>query len=159
MLDRVMLLLVAVLSGAHLHQPGCMGPRNFSACIGSLVCTETASGSLASVRLICVLQAIGAEGVVAAQCRSLVKAYLPQLIKIIATMPSDQVRSRPLTVVSVCSTDCTLLADRANQNIIYECCVCVNLGYTWLHEFPEVGKVILHESIKASLCLIYLLCS
>lgn len=35
--------------------------------------------------------AIGAEGVVAAQCRSLVKAYLPQLIKIIATMPSDQV--------------------------------------------------------------------
>lgn len=38
-----------------------------------------------------VAQAIGAEGVVAAQCRSLVKAYLPQLIKIIATMPSDQV--------------------------------------------------------------------
>lgn len=38
-----------------------------------------------------VVQAIGAEGVVAAQCRSLVKAYLPQLIKIIATMPSDQV--------------------------------------------------------------------
>ena len=36
-------------------------------------------------------QAIGAEGVVAAQCRSLVKAYLPQLIKIIATMPPDQV--------------------------------------------------------------------
>lgn len=35
--------------------------------------------------------AIGAEGVVAAQCRSLVKAYLPQLIKIIATMPSNQV--------------------------------------------------------------------
>lgn len=35
--------------------------------------------------------AIGAEGVVAAQCRSLVKAYLPQLIKIIATMPPDQV--------------------------------------------------------------------
>ena len=99
MLDRVMLLLVAVLSGGHLHQPGCMGPRNFIACIGSLACTET--GSLASVRSICVLQAIGAEGVVAAQCRSLVKAYLPQLIKIIATMPSDQVRSRPLTVVSV----------------------------------------------------------
>jgi len=38
-----------------------------------------------------VVQAIGAEGVVAAQCRSLVKAYLPQLIKIIATMPPDQV--------------------------------------------------------------------
>lgn len=38
-----------------------------------------------------VVQAIGAEGVVAAQCRSLVKAYLPQLVKIIATMPSDQV--------------------------------------------------------------------
>ena len=38
-----------------------------------------------------VAQAIGAEGVVAAQCRSLVKAYLPQLIKIIATMPPDQV--------------------------------------------------------------------
>nr|QOL01246.1 putative extracellular protein TR9_052 [Trebouxia lynnae] len=35
--------------------------------------------------------AIGAEGVVAAQCRSLVKAYLPQLIKVIATMPPDQV--------------------------------------------------------------------
>ena len=39
------------------------------------------------------MQAIGAEGVVAAQCRSLVKAYLPQLIKIIATMPPDQVCS------------------------------------------------------------------
>lgn len=39
------------------------------------------------------MQAIGAEGVVAAQCRSLVKAYLPQLIKIIATMPPDQVSS------------------------------------------------------------------
>ena len=37
------------------------------------------------------MQAIGAEGVVAAQCRALVKSYLPQLIKIIATMPSDQV--------------------------------------------------------------------
>ena len=38
------------------------------------------------------MQAIGAEGVVAAQCRSLVKAYLPQLIKVIATMPPDQVQ-------------------------------------------------------------------
>ena len=45
------------------------------------------------------VQAIGAEGVVAAQCRALVKSYLPQLIKIIATMPSDQVRS----AVSCCA--------------------------------------------------------
>ena len=37
------------------------------------------------------LQAIGAEGVIPAQCRSLVKQYLPQIIKIIATMPVDQV--------------------------------------------------------------------
>lgn len=44
-----------------------------------------------TARWLCAVQAIGAEGVVAAQCRSLVKAYLPQLIKIIATMPPDQV--------------------------------------------------------------------
>ena len=37
------------------------------------------------------VQAIGAEGVIPAQCRSLVKQYLPQIIKIIATMPVDQV--------------------------------------------------------------------
>ena len=48
---------------------------------------------------LCVAQAIGAEGVVAAQCRSLVKAYLPQLVKIIATMPADQVGS--LTLASL----------------------------------------------------------
>ncbi|KAL3146574.1 hypothetical protein ABBQ32_000814 [Trebouxia sp. C0010 RCD-2024] len=44
--------------------------------------------------------AIGAEGVVAAQCRSLVKAYLPQLVKIIATMPSDQV----CATIGLCDT-------------------------------------------------------
>lgn len=37
----------------------------------------------------CLMQATGVEGVVAAQCRSLVKEYLPQLIKTIATMPHD----------------------------------------------------------------------
>ena len=41
----------------------------------------------------CVLQAIGAEGVIPAQCRLLVKQYVPQLIKIIQTLPADQVTS------------------------------------------------------------------
>ena len=51
------------------------------------------------------VQAIGAEGVIAAQCRSLVKAYLPQLIKIIATMPSDQVcRCAALCCAVLCCT-------------------------------------------------------
>ena len=51
------------------------------------------------------VQAIGAEGVIAAQCRALVKSYLPQLIKIIATMPSDQVAFTTSPFLSgVCGT-------------------------------------------------------
>ncbi|KAK9868596.1 hypothetical protein WJX84_006913 [Apatococcus fuscideae] len=44
-------------------------------------------------------QAIGAEGVIPAQCRLLVKQYVPQLIKIIQTLPADQACS----TVGLCS--------------------------------------------------------
>ncbi|KAK9831258.1 hypothetical protein WJX74_009666 [Apatococcus lobatus] len=44
-------------------------------------------------------RAIGAEGVIPAQCRLLVKQYVPQLIKIIQTLPADQACS----TVGLCS--------------------------------------------------------
>ena len=38
--------------------------------------------------------AIGARGVLPAECRVLVKQYVPQLMKLIVTLPGDQVCKR-----------------------------------------------------------------
>ena len=37
--------------------------------------------------------AIGARGVLPAECRVLVKQYVPQLMKLIVTLPGDQARA------------------------------------------------------------------
>lgn len=37
------------------------------------------------------LQAIGAEGVVPAECKLVVKQYVPEIMKAIVTLPADEV--------------------------------------------------------------------
>ena len=37
------------------------------------------------------MQAIGAKGVLPAECRELVKEYVPQILKALAILPADQV--------------------------------------------------------------------
>ena len=39
--------------------------------------------------------AIGARGVLPAECRVMVKQYVPQLMKLIVTLPGDQARIQP----------------------------------------------------------------
>eukprot|EP00891_Asterochloris_glomerata_P005499 jgi/Astpho2/5499/Aster-07834 len=62
-------------------------------------------------------EAIGAEGVIPAQCRSLVKQYLPQIIKIIATMPVDQV----CAYIGLCDASATLQqGDPASRKLLHQ---------------------------------------
>ena len=45
-----------------------------------------------------ILQAIGAEGVIPAECKAVVKQYVPEIMKAIVTLPADE--------VSPCRPDC-----------------------------------------------------
>ena len=38
------------------------------------------------------MQAIGAEGIIPAQCKAVVEQYVPELMKAIVTLPPDEVR-------------------------------------------------------------------
>ena len=37
------------------------------------------------------MQAIGAEGVIPAECKAVVKQYVPEIMKAIITLPADEV--------------------------------------------------------------------
>jgi hypothetical protein len=37
------------------------------------------------------VQAIGAEGVIPAECKAVVKQYVPEIMKAIVTLPADEV--------------------------------------------------------------------
>ena len=41
------------------------------------------------------MQAIGAEGVIPAECKAVVKQYVPEIMKAIITLPADEVLDLP----------------------------------------------------------------
>ena len=44
------------------------------------------------------MQAIGAEGIIPAQCKAVVEQYVPELMKAIVTLPPDEVRPSSISV-------------------------------------------------------------
>ncbi len=41
------------------------------------------------------MQALGGQGIIQAQCKAVIKQYVPQILEIIDTLPVDQVCSLP----------------------------------------------------------------